>query len=914
MMTETGRHFTAFVVPHTHWDREWYEPFQVFRARLVDVIDRVLKLLENPAYLCFTLDGQAVILEDYLAVRPERAADLQREVQAGRLRIGPWYVLADEFLVSPEALLRNLMLGRRVCRDFGEPMPVAYTPDSFGHISQLPLIAKGFGLDAVVFERGVGDEGERLRGEFRWLAADGHTEVFAVHLLGTYSGAAALGHVDWELTDAYDKTRAQEHMRAALYGVRGDGVAELPTWFRESLERVRGGLTSYATSDALLLLNGSDHLFPQSNLPEVLQHLSDALPDVAFIQSDVESFVEAAWRPLENLETYQGEFRGSRYQHVLSGVLSSRLYLKRANDETETLLERYAEPLSALVWAAGGGYPEALLWTAWRLLLLNHPHDSICGCSVDSVHREMMTRFAGAEELGSDLCRRAFQKLVGNRPTNLQEVNALGAATLTVFNPLPFSYEAVVEHTLELPLADKSLAVHTLDGGGVPHQLEVEESFAPGRSDRKQAHVGARFLATLPPLGLASFRLEAFEGNSPGSDLHASHDGDALRLENSRLALTVGAEGDLYLNDKRSGLDYNLPLYFEDRGDAGDEYDFSPVAGDEPQRLVRPKGAPRLLLSGPVSATVGLEYALTLPERLSPDRKTRLGSTLLPIRLELTLNAASAVLGLKVRLANMAQDHRLRLCIASGVRSDKVWAGGSFDFLERPVRPSEGVGWFQKPQPTNHQRHALALSDGAKGLALFNRGLSEYEAVPSEKGVDLAVTLLRAVGWLSREDLLSRPQGAGPSLPTPEAQCLGDHTFDLALYLFAGDWWTSDLLRELQIFTAPPRPFTGGAVTDAATLFELYGPLVLSSVKRAEDRDSLIVRVFNPAPVVARGRLSVKRRVLELYRTRLDETRLKGLTVQPEISLTLAAKSVETVEFVLAKGGDDLESDDSKRK
>ena len=159
MPTAADRRFTAYIVPHTHWDREWYQPFRVFQARLVDVIDTVLELLEDPAYRRFTLDGQAAVLEDYLELRPEREADLRRFVQAGRLRIGPWYVLADEFLVSPEALVRNLQFGRRVSRRFGEPLPVCYTPDSFGHVSQLPLLAAGFGLPAVVFQRGMGEDG-----------------------------------------------------------------------------------------------------------------------------------------------------------------------------------------------------------------------------------------------------------------------------------------------------------------------------------------------------------------------------------------------------------------------------------------------------------------------------------------------------------------------------------------------------------------------------------------------------------------------------------------------------------------------------------------------------------------------------------------------------------------------------------
>jgi mannosylglycerate hydrolase len=393
-MAERAR-LTAHVVPHTHWDREWYEPFETFRGRLVAVIDRAIEILEsNPRFTSFTLDGQAIVLEDYLAVKPEKREALERLIRQGRLRIGPWYVLADEFLVSPEALVRNLQLGRALCRQFGDYLPVAYTPDSFGHISKLPLLTQGFGLESIVFECGVGDEGERLRGEFIWRAADGETQVFAAHLLGTYSAVAAIGHADWELRDAYRKERAVSHARAALYGTEGTDVSFLPPWFKASLERVPGGVRAYAQGDALLLLNGSDHLYPQANLPEILGDLREAFPEIDFVHSDVEAFVEQAQTTARELACYQGEFRGSRYQHVLSGVLSARLYLKQANHQAETRLERVTEPLTTLAWLEGAAYPQALLRHAWQTLLKNHPHDSICGCSIDAVHDEMMTRFA----------------------------------------------------------------------------------------------------------------------------------------------------------------------------------------------------------------------------------------------------------------------------------------------------------------------------------------------------------------------------------------------------------------------------------------------------------------------------------------------------------------------------------------
>ena len=466
---------TAYVVPHTHWDREWYQPFEVFRARLVDVVDGVLALLAeaDQRYPRFTLDGQAVVLDDYLAVRPERRGEIERLVRAGRLRIGPWYVLADEFLVSPEALVRNLQAGRAACDALGGPMPVAYTPDSFGHVAQLPLLVDGFGLKGVVFERGVGDEGERLGTEFRWVAADGRTEVFAVHLVGTYSSATALGHLDWEYQDAYDPERAARQVRAALFGPAA-GEAAFPTWLRDALERLPDGIAGYTRSGHVLLLNGSDHLFAQRNLPEALDDVRSALPEVTIKHADVEEYVDAPRPPLATLERFQGEFRSSRYHHVLSGVWSTRMPLKQANHAAETRLERYAEPLLVAAAVLHGHDDRALLDLAWRQLLLNHPHDSICGCSVDPVHRAMHARSEQVLQLGDELCRRAVAALTAD----------VLEPTLAVYEPLPEAGWTVVHAELEVPAGQGSeLTLRGEDGRPLPVQRRVARHPAPGRSD-----------------------------------------------------------------------------------------------------------------------------------------------------------------------------------------------------------------------------------------------------------------------------------------------------------------------------------------------------------------------------------------------------------------------------------------------
>ncbi len=881
--------YTVHMIPHTHWDREWYQPFQVFRARLVDVIDRIMDILEHDStYRSFTLDGQAVVLEDYLEIRPENRGRIRALVQAGRLHIGPWYVLADEFLVSPEALIRNLMLGRRVCQEFGEPMTVAYTPDSFGHISQLPLLVTGFGLDSIVFQRGVGDEGERLKGEFRWLAADGTTEVFAVHLLGTYSAAAAIGHTDWEFGDSYRPEFAIRQARALLTGNAAD-LSHLPGWFRESIQRLAQGLIDYASNGVIILLNGSDHLYPQDNLPQVIQDLNAAFVDTTFIHSDIASFVDAARQPLDQLESYRGEFRGSRYQHILSGVLSARMYLKQVNHHAEMLLERYAEPLATMAWLQRFSYPGALLWQAWKLLLKNHPHDSICGCSVDAVHREMMTRYESVTQLGTDIASRAV--------VDLSEKS--GHEAITVFNPLPYPQQTVIEATVDLP-AGQGLCVHDESGRLVPCHVTVEEVLARGRSDERLDRTTVLFLGDLAPLSLSGYEASRTEARPVTTDLWASQ----RSIENRFLRLELNGRR-LELTDKSSGLSYPLNLRLEDIADAGDEYDFSPLPDDKPLFFALTENPPELLTSGTIRATWCFAGTALLPAGLSRDRQGREETAALPWRLELSLEAGSSLVKLGLHLTNRAQDHRLRLRVFTSCHADEVWAGGHFDVLKRPARPPIGADWFQKPQATNHHRHFVLAADNERGLAVFNRGLPEYEAIPSATGTDLALTLLRCVGWLSREDLLSRPQGAGPSLATPEAQCLSEHSFELGLYPFAGSWWDSELVQLSQSFVAPPETYVGLKPVQSLSWLELTPPLCLSSFKRAEQRDSLIVRIWNPTPVQVIGTLRLLQSPSEAFTVNLAEERERRLTLEGNsLALQLSPKRVLSFEFVFGRAGE----------
>ncbi|HEV2238086.1 MAG TPA: hypothetical protein VGR57_15605, partial [Ktedonobacterales bacterium] len=430
---------TLIVVPHTHWDREWYQTFQQFRRRLVHTVDAVLDVLErDPGFTHFMLDGQTIPLDDYLEVRPEQAERLRALARAGRLLVGPWYLQPDEFLVGGESLIRNLQVGLRAAAEYGGAMPVGYVPDLFGHIGQLPQILRGMGLDNAVLWRGVGEE--VAQSEFRWAAPDG-TSVLVVWLCD-----------EWGYSNARTLPLEPDALLARL---------------RALAEPLR----ARATTGTLLLMNGSDHLEPQVGLPEAIAAVNARLGEsgTSAVIGTLPQYIEAIQRADPPLATHSGELRSSRYAHLLPGVLSTRMWIKQRNAACEAALTRWAEPAAALAWLEGAPWPEGLLRVAWRHLLTNHPHDSICGCSLDQVHEEMRPRFDQSEQIAAMVASEALEHLAARVDTRAPG----GAGTpLVVFNPSAHTRSDVVTCELEVP----SGPVEVVDDAGQTVPCHVTET------------------------------------------------------------------------------------------------------------------------------------------------------------------------------------------------------------------------------------------------------------------------------------------------------------------------------------------------------------------------------------------------------------------------------------------------------
>ncbi len=804
-----GYRFT--VVPHTHWDREWYQPFEVFRLRLARMLDGLLDLLDrDDEFRTFVLDGQAVILEDYVDLRPERAGQLRRLLADGRLVTGPSYVLPDEFLSGQEALVRNLLMGRAVCRRFGaEPMGVGYYPDTFGHVGQLPQVLRGFGLDSFVFWRGLGDEANEVGVAFDWSAPDG-SRVLAVRQLGSYGNACQIGR--WASGGIDMAARPDEWPE-----VTAQRLARHVSVFGPELART-------GTREALAC-NGSDHELVHDRLPELLAAVREAHPDTRVEIGTFEEYVRRLQATLsEDLPLIEGELCAGRDAPVLRGINSTRIYLKQAAERAERSLLQ-AETLAALTRLADpAAAPQAdALGRAWRELLRNLPHDSISGCSTDEVHRDMAARFAAAEQLSGRVARESLATLAGTVATWAPEEPA--TARRSVINTLPWRRHVVAE----LPVPDRLVdapSLRTVDGAS------VDRVVVDGRPV-------ARVLVDVEGFAASTVELVAGRGR-PAEPARARRDG----LENGRIRVEVAPDGRYSIIDLESGRRADGLGGFEDVADRGDEYNFCPVEGDAP---VLSGGAARIRVVhlGPVVAELEIRQRLLLPAGLSADRRRRVGEVSCSITTVLRLAAGSDVVEARTTVDNLARDHRLRVRFPAPDTTFRsaVRAEGHFTVVHRPPRPIwTSAGWIEPPALTHHTSGFVAAGD----LFVVGRGLPEYETIVRPDGAqEVALTLLRCVGWLSRDDLATRPGGAGPGVETPEAQCLGPHTFEYAVGIGAGRRSDAELVRAAASWRF-------GAVVGPADVaipaVGVTGDLGFAALKVAEDQDGAILRVYNPGP------------------------------------------------------------------
>jgi len=888
----------VYYVASSHWDREWYQPFQQFRHDLVEVFDQVLSTLEaDQRFACFQTDGQTILIEDYLEVRPERRGDIQRLAAAGRLRLGPWYTLPDEFIVGAESLVRNLEEGMRVGRALGNVSRVGFVGDLFGHTSQLPQILLGFGIGTAYVFRGVNED--RQRAVFRWQAPDG-SEVVA------YRFGPRDGYYDYAAR------------------VREVGRREGPFDMAEAVERLAAYVDQQrcrSELDVVLLFDGGDHLSIEPQTPALLAALRERRPDMEVRHTGLDEFSTALLLRRGRVpRVFRGELREparllDEGGFVIPGVLSSRIRLKLSNRACESALCQWVEPFGVLASQLTAlPYPQAYLRLAWRYLLANHAHDSICGCSPDQVHKDMEYRF--------DQARLICAKIIDRTLTGLAErvcVPDLHGEEFAVvlFNPTQANLDGPVDFDLWFDRQTTSrfteffgyeskigFRLYETDGREIPYDYREHSPqrrraiYRAGRVPvvRDCSMVSVTAPLRIPALGYTTLlcRPMATVTRHPAGRLAVNVD----RLENEHLAVAVDEHGTLRLSDKRNGQTYERLLIFEDRTDIGDGWYHGVAVNDEVFCSRACAADVALLHGGAYAATLRVTNRLLVPAQFDFEPSMKRSSQRVPLVIDnyITLRAGSDHLEIRTLLDNQVRDHRLRVLFETNVAADTYFADSAFDVVERPIAlPIDNDTYKELAVETRPHATWTAVCDGRRGLAIVAPHLPETAVCDCPQRT-LALTLLRGF----RRTVFTDGEEGG--------QSLGRHEFHYCLVPLAGRLPRVRLAEIAQLVSGGVRfvqveagrqlpagkrtlPVSFGAIKLTA------GRLVLTACRSHPERGHIELRLFNPHDDAVTETVRLGFPVLRAVLTDLEGHELTPLTVEADcqVVVTAAAKKIVTI-------------------
>ncbi|WP_340372621.1 alpha-mannosidase [Peribacillus sp. FSL E2-0218] len=846
---------TAHIISHSHWDREWYMPFEKHRYHLVKLMDTLIDLFEKGEdFKSFHLDGQMIILDDYFQIRPDKKEWIKKLIQEQKLHIGPWYVLQDAFLTSSEANVRNMLYGLQAAKEYGAVSKVGYFPDTFGIYGQAPQMLQQANINTAAFGRGVKPTG------FNNMVSDAK------------SFESPFSELKWESPDG----SAVLGVLFANWYSNGNEVPVERETARKYWETKLADAKKYSSTANLLFMNGCDHQPIQVDVGEAIKVAEDLFPDITFVHSNFDDYMEALQESLpEQLQTITGELRNQRTDgwSTLVNTASARIYLKQMNQECQTLLEKVAEPLSVFSYFLGHEYPRDYLRYAWKTLMENHPHDSICGCSVDEVHREMVTRFEKVQQVASSIVEDKANEVVSHISTKHSLVDE-DMIPVVIFNTSGNRRDVVIEKEIELEkvyfsdmtfseipaflgskdlpdinLVDKSgkiLACKTKDlGTRFGYEL-------PGDGFRRPYYariIKLTFLAqSLPGYGFQTYYLKPAKGTKLNEQPPINP--CVRELENEFVHLFVHENGSYTLTDKQTGKVFkNLGIY-ENSGDIGNEYMFRKPNGEVPLTTKDLKAEIRVVEDHPVRTVMELVHEWEIPKEADEsfqrekallvwhkDRLSGRSSENVTIRLTTRIQLDEKAKGpsVKVTIENQAKDHRLRVLFPTNLHTNEHYADSIFEVAKRPNIPERE---WDNPSFDHHQQAFVSVTDGKHGMTIANKGLHEYEILEEQQTI--AVTILRSTSELGDWGLF----------PTPEAQCIGTYQAEWMVIPHQGTVVESEVFKAAYDFQVPviavQTDIHEGALPTEKEFFTWEGKsLAISSIKLAEERDDVIARWFN---------------------------------------------------------------------
>lgn len=945
-----SKKLTMHVITGTHWDREWRHTAEQSKLRLMDLIDSIVGILENdPEYNSFILDGGTIVLEDYFTVRPEMKDKIKSLIENKKLFIVSWYTLPETYTVAPEALIRNLQMGTEMAKEYGGAMRTGYTATGYGQTSQLPQIYESFGIKTAMFYRGTNKY--ELPPLFKWQAKDG-TQIFVHKTWDEVTRTnwyfyvydlIALGKGTKDLSFKYDKKNVPVHLcDNVLYEKAIKQTIDEPYFdkseegLKKALKNITDQALPYKIGDHVLALNIEDNAEPHPLHSEMVKSMNGVSEDIEIIQDDMDTYMDTIMAENEDkiLHIHEGELR---YEAVdlgswsgLYGVThASRVKLKLINENAETNLINLAEPLASFASVYGEEYPYENLKRAWKGLLANHAHDSIVGCAVDRAHEDAMYGFSVAKTVSEEVMGRSLVSLFSKIDTS-KNFDKETDFTIIFFNTLAQRRQAVVEVIIDLPKdlsaaglsdsvgvgsgADAGMLFYDIvDANG--NKVEYVELSAENikMSVERKFDTATAFSAVrrrilmkvdVPMMGYATYALRLREPEFVYKTKYLSDReliaNDCGTMENEYLKVVLNSNGTFTLIDKVNGKTYENMHYFTDEGQVGSAHKYvTPVRN--PMITSHGLNAKITLKENTaLRAVYKVELEMEIPAAATLDGRDRLHETVtMPIMYELTLEKGCKYLKVHTKLTNKARDHKLYVNFPTGIMSNFDYAESAFAVEERSIRHKDTGDNVEPFAPCHPMQNFCGVTDGKNGLAFFSGGLREYE-IRDDSTRTIAITLLRT----QRAYMTANPD------MTPEEfdkytglHSFGELEYNYAIYPHTGSWVDGKVQQEAYDFKVGIKAIQGvpidGIIPDTQSFISVDNDnIVLAAIKCAEDKDGLIVRLWNKSDENVKASISVSIPVNKVELTKMNEEKIEDISLADgKIAVNIAKHKIVTIKL-----------------
>ncbi|WP_097033768.1 glycoside hydrolase family 38 C-terminal domain-containing protein [Clostridium tertium] len=729
------------VYPHTHWDYEWYFTSNESIIQLIYHMDEVMEALENGELETYLLDGQLSILEEYIKFIPSNFERVKNLVESGKLLIGPWYTQTDELIIDGESIVRNLFYGIKSASKYGDYLKIGYLPDSFGQTKDLPKILNGFDINRSIFWRGVANDVCPNR-EFIWKGEDDSSLLV------------------YNIKNGY------------FYG--GNLI------YSDDVEKLEKTILDGSQTENILLPVGGDQRYVDFNLKERIAYYNErSKNNFDYAESDCNKFFDELEKSKDLIEV-KGEFVNPSNSKIHRSIYSSRYDHKYLNDKIERKLIYHLEPLMVIAQNLGIDPKIEMIEEIWKKLLMNHAHDSACGCNSDKTNRSILARLIEADQLSYSACDYIIRKIS-------ESLNCSEEDNIILFNTLPHNREEVSK--IIVTTKTKNFIIKDKVGNIIEHQLlERKREYAGSiKKDESQYDDSLYYYVSkvaikcsLEPLSIEVLKVIQLE-----EEINIKEKASSNFIEDNFYKVEV-VDGRINITDKISNRELKDCLYIEESGDDGDTYDYSPPEEQYDFRYnLDFKNAKVDINNGELYNEIKISGEFKVPMNLK-DREKNIRNTEIPYELILMLSNKEIV-ECHLEIDNKSYDHRMRAVLKTDITSKESISDTSFGTIRRDNVPAHindwrELGWKEEPSPIYPMLHFVGIEEENKSVFMLAKGIKEYEVLENS---NIALTLFRGVGFLGKPDLIRRPGIASGNefryIETPDSQLKEKLKFKFAI-------------------------------------------------------------------------------------------------------------------------------------